>query len=62
MLDSREKYMRFTGRLCVVTGVVLVAMAVALAVGGQWASAALWCAAGVVLIAWGSWRLRSARR
>ncbi|HTR78342.1 MAG TPA: hypothetical protein VMH39_09540 [Gemmatimonadaceae bacterium] len=62
MLDSREKYMRFTGRLCVVTGVVLLALASALAVSGQWASAALWFVAGVVLIAWGSWRLRSARR
>jgi len=59
VLDSREKYLRFTGRLCVVTGVALLAVALAGAVGGEWPSAAVWCAAGVVLIVWGRWRLKS---
>jgi hypothetical protein len=40
VLDSREKYVRLTGRLCVVTGVALLALAAAIAVGGQWPSAA----------------------
>jgi sulfite exporter TauE/SafE len=62
VLDSREKYVRFTGRLCVVTGVALLAIGLAVAVRGEWPSAAVWCAAGVVLIVWGRWRLKSARR
>ncbi|MGB0091031.1 MAG: hypothetical protein WBP81_00600 [Solirubrobacteraceae bacterium] len=62
MLDSREKYVRFTGGLCVVTGVALLAVALGVAVGGQRPSAVVWCVAAVVLIAWGRWRPKSARR
>jgi hypothetical protein len=62
VLDSREKYVRFIGRLCVVTGVALLALAVAIAVTGHWPSAAVWCTAAVVLIGWGWWRLNSAHR
>ena len=61
-VDSRTKYLQFTGRLCLVTGVALLAVALAVAVRGEWPSAAVWCAAVVVLIVLGRWRLKSPRR
>jgi hypothetical protein len=55
-------YLRFTGWLCVVTGVAFLLVCGLGVAQRHVASAAVWFAAGSVLIAWGAWRLRSARR
>ena len=61
-VGSRARYVRFTGWLCVVTGVALLLVAVGVAAHGQWPSAGAWCLAGVVLLVWRGWRLKSLRR
>ena len=61
-MGSREGYIRFTGWLCVVTGIAFLLVCGLGAAQGHAASAALWFVAGSVLIVWGAWRLRSAGR
>jgi hypothetical protein len=58
-MGSREGYVRFTGWLCLVTGVAFVLVCAIGVAQGNVVSAALWFVAGSVLVAWGVWRLRS---
>ncbi|MBV9334308.1 MAG: hypothetical protein JO243_00315 [Solirubrobacterales bacterium] len=61
-MGSREGYVRFTGWLCVVTGVALLLVGGLAAARGQLATAAVWFVGGSVLVGWGAWRVRSAGR
>jgi hypothetical protein len=61
-LDSNERYVRFTGRLCVATGAALVLVALVEVVQGHVPNAAVWSVAGAALLVWGGWRLKSAKR
>ena len=58
-VGSREGYVRFTGWLCVVTGVALLIVCGLAAARGEVAVAAVWFVAGSVLVVWGRWRVRS---
>jgi len=61
-VGSREGYIRFTGWLCVVTGVALLIVCGVAAGRGEVARAVVWFVVGSVLVVWGQWRVRSARR